>query len=321
MKFLLWFEPIRFTRGTEATVAHSEWFVDTGDGNLLLDLGLPEAKQYITNTISGLITENGVDGYREDFNFDPYPYWSYREAPDRVGMREMRCVEGVYAYWDELLRLHPNLVIDNCAGGGRRLELEMMKRSVPLWRTDYNCFTDLITEATQAHTFGLAHWLPANSTNPIVGEPDTYQFRSALSSGIVTGLDDHANRPLSERKEEEWNWWRARINEAQRVKPFFYGDFYPLTMGNHDLENWLAYHFYLPEKEAGLLVAFRRPKSDAISMTFDLTTIRPDATYEIEDLDSGQTLKLSGKEIRQNGLTVKTTAPRESRLFMYRRVK
>ena len=319
MKFLLWFEPIRFTRGTDPTVAHPEFFVDPGGGNLLLDLGNPEAKRYITDTISGLITENGVDCYREDFNFDPWPYWTHQEESDRVGMREMRFVEGVYSYWDELHRRHPNLVIDNCASGGRRIELETMKRSMPLWRTDYNCFPDLKPEATQAHTFGVAHWLPSNSIAPLDGKPDTYQFRSALTSGMTIGLDT-LDRPLAERQEEEWDWWRTRISEAQKVKPFFYGDFYPLTMGNHDLENWLAYHFYLPEKEAGVLVAFRRPKSDVMAMTFDLTTIRPDATYQIEDLDRGETLVLSGEEIRRNGLAVTTTAPRQSRLLLYRRV-
>ena len=320
MRFLLWFEPIRTTRGTDITVAHPEYFVDPGGGNLLLDLGNPEAKRYITDTISGLITENGIDCYREDFNFDPFPFWTHQEEPDRKGMREMRFVEGVYSFWDELHRRHPGLVIDNCASGGRRIELETMKRSMPFWRTDYNCFPDLRTEATQAHTFGIAHWLPANSISPFVGEPDTYQFRSALSSGMVASLDDLGARPIGERSDEEWNWWHARISEAQKVKPFFYGDFYPLTMGNHNDDNWLAWHFYLPEREAGVIVAFRRPKSDVMAMTFDLTTVRPDATYEIEDLDHAQTLRLSGEEIRRNGWTITTTGPRQSRLMIYRRV-
>jgi alpha-galactosidase len=319
MKFLLWFEPIRTTRGTDATKAHPEWFVDTGNGNLLLDLGKAEAKKYITETISGLITENGIDCYREDFNFDPFPYWTHKEDPDRAGMREMRFVEGVYSYWDELLRRHPNLVIDNCASGGRRIELETMKRSMPFWRTDYNCFPYLMTEATQAHTFGIAHWLPANSISPFLTKPDTYQARSALSSGVIYSLDECGNHPLP--NEEEWDWWRTRITEAQRAKPFFYGDFYPLTVGNYSLENWLAYHFYLPEQKSGLIIAFRRPKSDVAAMTFDLTTVDPKAKYEFEDADTGETKTLSGEEIRKNGYTLKTNAPRESRLIYYRQIQ
>jgi alpha-galactosidase len=234
-------------------------------------------------------------------------------------MREMRFVEGVYSYWDELHRRHPNLLIGNCASGGRRIELETMKRSVPLWRTDYNCFPYLLDEATQAHTFGIAHWLPANSISPFLKESDTYQCRSSLSSGMVLSLDEFGQHAIPD-KEEDWNWYRERIIEAKRAKPFFYGDFYPLTIGNYSLESWLAYHFYLPEKEEGLIVAFRRPKADVISMTFDLTTIKPNATYEFEDVDSGEKTTFSGEEVRKNGFTVKTTKPRESRLIYYRRI-
>jgi len=41
------------------------------------------------------------------------------------------------AFWDDLLRRHPHLIIDNCASGGRRMDLETMSCSVPLWRTDF----------------------------------------------------------------------------------------------------------------------------------------------------------------------------------------
>jgi hypothetical protein len=55
-------------------------------------------------------------------------------------------------------------------------------------------------------------------------------------------------------------------------------------------------------------------------MTFDLTTIKPEAKYEFEDADTGKKVTLSGDEVRKNGFTLKTTAPRESRLVYYRRV-
>lgn len=324
MKFLLWFELIRTRYGTEVTLAHPEWFMKTsekpGNGsNVLLDLGNPEARKYVIDTISNLFTENGVDGYREDFNIDPFPYWTWNEDPDRVGMREMRFVEGHYAFWDELLKRYPGLLIDNCASGGRRIELEAMKRSVPLWRTDYNCFSHLVTEATQAQTYGISHWVPANAISPFLTGPDTYQARSALSSGIVLCIDEIGSRTLPE-TEEEWQWQRERVLEAKRAMPFFYGDFYPLVAGGHARDTWLAYHFYLPEKQEGLIVAFRRPKSDVRSMNFDLTTIQPDAAYEFEDVDTGEKTTISGKNIRAEGYLLHTTQPRESRLVYYRRL-
>ena len=37
----------------------------------------------------------------------------------------MKHIEGLYAFLDYLLAHKPSLVIDNCAGGGRRLDFEM----------------------------------------------------------------------------------------------------------------------------------------------------------------------------------------------------
>ena len=324
MKFLLWFEPIRTTFGTKVTLAHPEWFLKTSEQpqnghNVLLDLGNPEARRYITDTISRLITENGINCYREDFNIDPFPFWTWNEDQDRIGMREMRFVEGVYAMWDDLRERHPGLLIDNCASGGRRIELETMRRSVPLWRTDYNCFPYLQTEATQAHTYGISHWLPANTISPFITGPDTYQGRSALSSGAVLSIEEVGNRPLPV-SDDEWEWLRERILEAKRIRPFFFGDYYPLMSGGHQLDTWLAWHFYLPEKKEGVLIAFRRPKSNVVSATFDLLTIRPDADYEFEDIDRGEKTILSGKEIRAEGYQLQTGSPRESRVIFYRRL-
>jgi len=121
------------------------------------------------------------------------------------------------------------------------------------------------------------------------------------------------------RSKADWIWYRERIAEAQRAKPFFYGDFYPLTAGDFSAESWLAYHLYLPEKKAGLILAYRRPKSDVSAMSFDLKTIDPDASYEFEDVDSGTSTVISGAQLRKDGYTIKTAAPREARMIYYRR--
>ena len=52
------------------------------------------------------------------------------------GTTENRYVHALYAYWDEVRRSYPHLVIDNCASGGNRIDLESLSRSVFLWRND-----------------------------------------------------------------------------------------------------------------------------------------------------------------------------------------
>ena len=76
-------------------------------------------------------------------------------------MSEIRHIEGLYRFWDYLLARFPNMVIDNCASGGRRLDLETTSRSIPLWRTDYNYGEP---NGYQNHTHSLNMFLPLNGT-------------------------------------------------------------------------------------------------------------------------------------------------------------
>ena len=60
----------------------------------------------------------------------PLDFWRGNDPPDRQGMTEIRYIEGLYALWDEPRGRHPGLLIDDCASGGRRIDLEMISRSV-----------------------------------------------------------------------------------------------------------------------------------------------------------------------------------------------
>jgi len=159
IKNIVWFEPERVARGTWLAQNHPEWILGGANGGLL-NLGNPEARNWLTNHIDRLLTEQDIDVYREDFNIDPLNFWRANDTEDRQGLTEIRYVEGHLAYWDELLRRHPHLLIDSCASGGRRNDLETMRRAVPLWRTDWR----LDPLGTQCHTYGIAMWLPLSGT-------------------------------------------------------------------------------------------------------------------------------------------------------------
>ena len=70
---------------------------------LLFNLGIPKARRWMTERISAFIAEYGVTIYRQDFNLRPSPFWRKADAPDRKGISEIRHIEGLYAFWDELL--------------------------------------------------------------------------------------------------------------------------------------------------------------------------------------------------------------------------
>ena len=184
MKFLLWFEPERVYQGSWLDTEHPDWVLKIPDNpNGLLNLGNLEARRWLTDHISGMITEQGISVYRQDFNMDPLLHWRAADTLERQGMTEIRHIEGLYAFWDALLNRHPGLIIDNCASGGRRIDLETTSRSVPLWRTDYDYFEP---NGYQCHTYGLHFYLPCSGTGS--NNPNSYESRSAMNSGFVLGL-------------------------------------------------------------------------------------------------------------------------------------
>jgi len=317
MKFLVWVEPCRAIQGRPITLAHPEYFL-TGnpDGKiragqtLLLDLGKPEAFKWAVDVLAGLIEAYDIDWYEEDFNIEPNPYLETAAEPNRWGMNEMRFIEGHFAFWDALLKKFPKLAILNCASGGRRIDLETIRRGQPLWRSDYNCFPEATPESTQDHSYGILHWLPSQGSM-IRGWMlyDTYEARCALSPGMENAL--------VAKSEKEWLQIKANVIQAKRCKKYFFGDYYPLTNQQRNPAAWSAYHLYLPEEQEGMIVALRRAKSDVRAMPFDLLTIDPAKQWKFQDYDSGNTWTVSGKEIREKGFEVVIPNRRDSRLIFY----
>jgi alpha-galactosidase len=230
---ILWFEPERVYRDTWLDREHPDWVLKLpGNPNGLLDLGNPRARRWLTDHVSGMIEREGIAIYRQDFNMDPLPYWRAADEPDGQGVTEIRHVEGLYAFWDELLARRPGLIIDNCASGGRRIDLETVSRSIPLWRTDYRYFEP---NGYQCHTYGLSYYLPCSGTGN--DYPDTYAFRSSLNCALVLGW----NLYLPDFPVEHA---RRLIQEFKRLRPFFYGDYYPLTAHSTADDVWMAYQFH-----------------------------------------------------------------------------
>lgn len=83
---------------------------------------------------------------RFDYNIDPLAAWAALDNASiaaagglpRTGLAEARGFEGLYTLWDSLLASHRGLLIDTCASGGRRIDLEILERSFALWFSDYS---------------------------------------------------------------------------------------------------------------------------------------------------------------------------------------
>ena len=320
MKFLLWFEPERVINTTPVALQHPEYFLasDSECGqNRLLNLGNPDAWNYCFETISKIIKEVGIDCYRQDLNFSPLSYWRKNDDFDRRGITEIKHINGMYQLWDALLETFPNLIIDNCASGGRRIDIETLRRSIPLWRSDYQCPANYDIEASQCHNQTFNFWMPYSGTG--TGRNyDEYRVRSAYAAALTT------NYSFSEREnfcdtEEKVEFIKKYANEYLKVRPFFSEDFYPLTEVTDKLDVWCAMQFNRPSCGDGIIEVFRREHSPYETAIFELKGIDKESTYKFTDFDGGE-FTISGSEIIDKGLKLTVTEKRKAKIYFYQTV-
>jgi alpha-galactosidase len=253
----------------------------------LLDLGNAEALAWLIERTCSLIDSEGIDVYRQDFNTDPLLYWRDNDPPGREGLTENHHVTGYLAFWDALRRRYPDMLIDSCASGGRRNDLETLRRSVALHPTDYN-YADLPVKQCLRHS--LFGWMPYFG-GPVLplDRVDAVAFRSTMGLSTVVGFDL--------RQEHDLVLLRKLMAEWHAVAECYYGDYYPLTSYSRADDAWMAWQFHRPEQGDGVVQVFRRAESPHESAAFPLSALDPGATYEVRDFDEPAPTRHSGAEL------------------------
>ncbi|NLE59263.1 MAG: alpha-galactosidase, partial [Planctomycetes bacterium] len=277
MRFVVWFEPERVGLESQIAKEHMD-FVFKGEHSHLFKLNDPKARRWLTDLLLQRIKEYGIDVYRNDFNIEPLHFWRKYDEPNREGMNEIRYVEGLYEMWDELRAKNPKLLIDNCASGGRRIDLEMCMRSVPLWRSDSGCSPGHI-DWNHGQTCALSQYIPLHTV--ATWSPDPYETRSAATAGAILEwgyLEDGFPIPLA----------KATVAEAKENQKYWYGDFYPLTpVGNAPIE-FVAWQLHRPDLDAGLVLAFRRAQCGSERLKVALAAVKADAKYSVEVINDAR---------------------------------
>jgi alpha-galactosidase len=323
MKFMLWFEPER-VGSTNSWLArnHPEWLLPATDSTVgaILNEGNPIARNWLINHVDSIIKSQRLDWYREDMNgCGPLTAWQKNDAKDRQGITENFYVQGHLAYWDELKRRNPQLHIDSCASGGRRNDLETMRRAVPVTRSDFVLPTlPEIVEGNQAQTYGLSFWLPWQGSES--WSTNSYAYRSFYLPGFVmTSAGDylHPGTPIIKENAEAL---KKAYSECAEVAPFMLGDYYPLTPYNRQLDQWLAWQFNRPEKGDGMIQAFKRKNCAGDDIKLKLHDLEPKAIYKIKNFDGG-TRTATGDELMKGRLTITISEAHGSAILTYKSLK
>jgi alpha-galactosidase len=142
MGFGLWIEPEMVNPNSQLYAAHPDWVVHFPGrprtemrNQLLLNLGRRDVQDYLIDIFDRLLSENAIDFIKWDMNRSASEAgWP---AHDR-DQREIwtRYVHGLNRVWQTLRDRHPGVIWENCASGGGRVDLAMMRLTEQSWASD-----------------------------------------------------------------------------------------------------------------------------------------------------------------------------------------
>ncbi len=322
-KTFLWFEPERVTHldGMVKNYGYKrEWVLsDHGNNNAYLNnLGNKECLAWTLKRIVGVMEENGIDMYREDFNMDPYLFWNIGdgyEGERRKGITENLYMQGHYALFDGIIEYCASrgkcTFVDSCASGGGRNDLETLRRSVPLLRSDSDRTT---IELRLAMTTRLVRWIPftgaatkESSSQLANGMMDTYVLRASMLPHF-----GYQAAFYHERENIDWETLKRGQEEWKELSQYFFNDFYVLTPQREvaDSQNWTVYEYFDEERDSGVIQAFRLPDCEERSYKVEVKGVKTDRYYTIRDIDGINSIKKIKGSALIKGLPLLADDPR-----------
>jgi len=291
MVYGLWFEFERVVAGTPLAKEHPQWLlksVDGSQGTYLLNLGLPEVRQHLFDIVRGFMALPGFRFYRSDFNMDPLPYWRHSDPPDRQGITEMKYIAGLYEFWDRLAEAWPDAFREECASGGRRIDLETLMRMHFHQESDYWFHN----EVDLAVIWSLSRYLPNSTfTTPLI-RLDDRSFHSTLATSLIPGWIADAPDFDATRAKELTETYR-------RLRHLLVGAYYPLTPYSRDGRHWMALQFHRPDLDEGLLLVVPPLGSEQRSIPLTLHGLDAQATYELHHEIANRRVTMTGADLQR----------------------
>jgi alpha-galactosidase len=288
MKLGLWVEPERIEANTRVLKEHPNWIRDD-----VVDLGNKDARDWYFAMMKKFIDEGHIRWIRLDFNRTyPLSTWDANDARDQRGLTQIRHIMGLYELIDRLLKAYPDLLMESCAGGARRNDLEMIKRSHSTWMSDNPNIPIMRFKDTGANTFFPGVLL---NTNLALDQHVAFDSQSIFGGPFGLRCDFTKVDPAS------LDQLAKEIALAKKLRPLLDADYYPLFPQSRDAASWVGWQFDDPAKGEGYLVVLRPDQSSISSTPITLNGLDANATYTLTPLDGtpGDVRQLTGAQLAQ----------------------
>jgi len=132
MEFGLWFEPEAVNPDSDLYRRRPDWALResepplTGRHELLLDLTRADVRDYIVESVSGVLDSANIT----------YVKWDMNRHSTALGSKAYDYILGLYDVLGRIFGPRPHILLESCSSGGNRFDLGMMCYSPQIWCSD-----------------------------------------------------------------------------------------------------------------------------------------------------------------------------------------
>ncbi len=199
MKFGIWFEPEMISPDSDLYRAHPDWAIQVprktptmGREQYVLDFSRREILDYVYESVAKVLRSANIEYVKWDMNRSLSDLGSFGLSPERQSEFSHRYVLGLYEIQERLIQEFPNLLLENCSGGGARFDAGMLFYSPQIWCSDN---MDAVERLTIQQGTAMVYPLSAmgahvsDCPNHVVGRNTPFETRGYVALAGTFGYE------------------------------------------------------------------------------------------------------------------------------------
>lgn len=311
LKFGIWYEPEMISPDSDLYRAHPDWCLHVPNREnsparlqYVLDMTRKDVRDNIFAQMYKVLSENKIDYVKWDFNRNLTEVGSALLPPERQKEIMHRFVLGTYDLMDRFVKAFPNILFENCSGGGGRFDAGMLYYSPQIWCSDN---TDAIERLTIQ--FGTSMCYPISSFGAHVAARPRTSLKTrgnvAMCGTFGYELDP---RKLTDDEKAEVKQQIADYRKYHRLVRE--GDFYRLVSPTEN-DFYCAWEFVSPDKTEAMMTAVVMRQPETRYCVQRLRGLDPKTYYQDEETGtvySGAMLMNAGlnltRDVYEDGTSV-----------------
>ena len=311
------------SEGSALIQEHPDWLLHR-DGhplNNMLDLTNPEVAEWVESEVYRIIEEYQLDLFRLDYNASPGEGgYNPRHGYDENTI--WRHYEAMYGLWERVRARHPNLLLENCSGGGGRTDLGIVSRYHYTWFSDYTLAPRTI-RMQNGMMMAVAPDRLARVTGMVMnGHLSTgdlnlqMRMNTLLGSPGLSGLwptPADAN-PLAERQiRKALGFYKQHIRPMiASCKVYLHTPVLPGV----DPEGWCVIEYGTSDKAKAIVGVFRLAGQGADERLIRLRGVARGKAYRVWFDNHEEWVRASGRELIEEGVWVRLPQAMKSEMIL-----